>query len=194
MNARALALEALARWRHGKEFADAIVQVLLSKNTLGGSDRGFATELFYGVLRNLTLLDFWIEQLRSGSIDHDSRDLLRLGLYQIFLLGTPAHAAVFETVELSARRRRPLINGVLRAAARRADELKELSAAADLTTRCSHPRFIVERWQEAYGAEAAAALCAWDNQPALIYARVNQLRTTIEQFLAEHPTAEAVAG
>ena len=93
-------------------------------------DRAFATELFYGVLRNLTLLDFWIDALRSGHLDHDSRDLLRLGLYQLFLLQTPEHAAVFETVELAGARARSLVNAVLRNALRRKEELLERGQAA----------------------------------------------------------------
>ncbi|MBA3273680.1 MAG: hypothetical protein H0T11_07390 [Chthoniobacterales bacterium] len=141
-SARALALAALEQWRHGHRFADAILQDLLSRSSLSGSDRSFATELFYGVLRNLTLLDFWISRLRSGSLDNGSRDLLRLGLYQMFLLHTAGHAAVFETVELAPKKSRSLINAILRNALRRADELQKAAASAPLNTRSSHPDFL----------------------------------------------------
>ena len=114
MNARAVTLAALGEWRRTRQFADIILQRLLMKHSLGSADRGFATELFYGVLRNLTLLDFWIARLRSEPIDPTTRDILRLGLYQIMLLETAAHAAVFETVELARPRARPLINAILR--------------------------------------------------------------------------------
>ncbi len=115
---RTLALSALTRWRNGTEFADRIIEQTFGLSDLGASDRGFALELFYGVLRNLTLLDFWIGQLRSEPIDAGARDLLRLGLYQIMFLRTPAHAAVFETVELARPRVRNLINAILRRALR----------------------------------------------------------------------------
>lgn len=192
MTARALALAALAEWREGRQFADAIIQRLLAESSLSGSDRGFATELFYGILRNLTLLDFWIGQLRSGSLDHKTRDLLRLGLYQIFVLRTPGHAAVFETVKLSQRNNRGLINGVLRTALRQEDELQKARAAQSLATRFSHPAFLIERWRDAYGEEAATLLCEWNNQPPPVYARINRLRTTVEKFLRTHPNAEPV--
>ena len=71
----------------------------------------------HGVLRNLILLDFWIAKLRSEPVDPGARDILRLGLYQILLIETAAHAAVFETVEL-ARPGRDLINAILRRALR----------------------------------------------------------------------------
>lgn len=191
-SARALALAALAEWRRGRQFADAILQRQLAGSALHEADRAFTTELFYGVLRNLTLLDFWIEQLRSAALDHASRDLLRLGLYQLFSLRTPEHAAVFETVALSGRRNRALINGVLRAALRREDELRAALEAAPLSTRTSHPQFLIERWNAAFGAAATAALCQWNNEPALVYARINRLRIGIEQFMAAHPSAKLV--
>ncbi|MGZ5023375.1 MAG: 16S rRNA (cytosine(967)-C(5))-methyltransferase RsmB [Chthoniobacterales bacterium] len=187
MNARAVALAALNEWRRGRQFADTILQRLLGQHSLGESDRAFATELFYGVLRNLTLLDFWIDHLREAALDHASRDLLRLGLYQIFLLQTPQHAAVFETVELSGRRNRGLINGVLRAALRRQEELRAAAETAPLATRCSHPEFLIERWTTAFDAEAVAALCDWNNQPAPLYARVNRLRGKPEAFSNAEP-------
>jgi 16S rRNA (cytosine967-C5)-methyltransferase len=148
--------------------------------------------LFYGILRNLTLLDFWIGLLRSGSIDDESRDLLRLGLYQLLCLQTPAHAAVFETVELAGRRNRSFVNAMMRSASRRAEELQQARHAASLATRTSHPGFLIERWARTFGADAAAALCDWDNRSAPVYARINTLRTSPDEFLAQHPGSERV--
>ncbi len=191
-SARGLALAALEQWRHGHRFADAILQHLLATSELTGSDRSFTTELFYGILRNLSLLDFWIGQLRSGSLDDRSRDLLRLGIYQLFCLNTAGHAAVFETVALAPKTSRSLVNAVLRNALRRADELRAAADAADLAVRTSHPSFLIDRWTKAFGAEAAAALCDWDNQPAPIYARINHLKTDAVAFVAADNTREVL--
>ncbi len=192
-SARALAFAALEQWRRGHRFADAILQDLLSHGSLGGSDRSFATELFYGVLRNLTLLDFWIGHLRSASLDDRSRDLLRLGLYQLFCLQTPGHAAVFETVQLAAKNTRPLVNAILRNALRRASELENASKAAELAIQTSHPAFLVERWTNTFGPDSTTALCRWNNRPAPIYARVNRLKIPVEQFVAGDATRERLA-
>ena len=192
-SARSIALVAMREWRRGNHFADAILQTLLAPSTLSPADRAFATQLFYGLLRNLTLLDFWIALLRSGSLDHDSRDLVRLGLYQLLILRTPTHAAVFETVELATRRNRPLVNALLRAATRRVSELEQQASAAPLPTRTSHPEFLVERWIGTFGPSSAAALCEWDNQPAPIYARVNTLKLSAADFLARHADTEPAA-
>ena len=98
-SARQIALGALRVWQTQRRFADSTISSLLAKAELGASNRAFALELFYGVLRNLLLLDFWIGCLRASRIDASLRDLLRLGLYQLLLLKTAEHAAVYETVE-----------------------------------------------------------------------------------------------
>src|SRR3954467_6380927 len=147
-SARQTALTALRLWRKEKRFADSIISGLLPNADLTASDRAFALELFYGVLRNLTLLDFWIDCLRASHIEDNVRDILRLGLYQIFLLKTPEHAAVHETVAIASQKQRPIINAVLRAATRQRSELLELADPQPLSVRTSHPQFVIERWQQ----------------------------------------------
>jgi 16S rRNA (cytosine967-C5)-methyltransferase len=192
-SARALALTALREWRTGQQFADAILARLLRSSDLAAADRAFVTELFYGILRNRSLLDFWIDTLRPGHLDHDARDLLRLGIYQLFLLQTPEHAAVFETVELAAAGARSLVNGVLRNALRKKAELLERASIQDLSVRTSHPQFLVDRWTRNFGPENTAALCGWNNQPAPIYARINQLKISVDEFRSKHSDAERLA-
>src|SRR6266480_5175531 len=177
LSARQIALAALRLWRKEKRFAYSIVSELLAKAGLTPSDRAFALELFYGVLRNLTLLDFWIACLRVSRVDTDLRDVLRLGLYQLFFLKTAEHAAVHETVELGSKRQRPIINAVLRAATRRRSELLARANAQPLFVRMSHPQFLVERWQQHFGAESTEELCKWNNRPAPIYGRINRIKT-----------------
>jgi 16S rRNA (cytosine967-C5)-methyltransferase len=193
-SARAVALAALREWRTGDTFADAILARRLRSSELISADRGFATELFYGVIRNLTLLDFWIGSLRPQDLELSARDILRLGLYQLFFLETPEHAAVFETVALTGPKLRSLVNAILRNAVRKKEMLLQSARQQDLTIKSSHSQFLIERWTKNFGAEDAAALCGWNNQPAPIYARINLLKTSLEEFLARHPEAEALPG
>ena len=183
LSARQIAQAALRLWRKEKRFADSIISELLAKAGLTPSDRAFALELFYGVLRNLTLLDFWIACLRVARVDADLRDILRLGFYQLFFLQTAEHAAVHETVELGAKRRRPIINAILRAATRRRNELRASANAQPMFVRMSHPQFLVERWQQHFGVEHAKALCKWNNLPAPVYCRINRLGIDRDEFL-----------
>jgi 16S rRNA (cytosine967-C5)-methyltransferase len=186
-SARALALSALRRWRAGRDFADAIIQNLLGATRLSARDDRFAQQLFYGVLRNLTLLDFWIDCLRQGKIEAAARDILRLGVYQIFLLAIPEHAAVYETVELTPKRQRSFVNGVLRSALRHKEELLAAAGTQRISIQFSHPDFLIERWQREFGRKAAVDLCVWNNRSAPLYARINRARISAQSFLRDHP-------
>src|SRR5215469_3659500 len=129
LSARQIALEALHRWRSELRFAYSIISKSLAQTELTRPNRAFALELFYGVLRNLTLLDFWIGCVRASRIETKVRDILRLGLYQVFILKTPEHAAVHETVAIAPQKQRPIVNAVLRAAIRQRSELLARSDA-----------------------------------------------------------------
>jgi 16S rRNA (cytosine967-C5)-methyltransferase len=187
LSARQIALTALRLWRKEKHFADFIISGLLTKTELNASDRAFALELFYGVLRNLTLLDFWIGCLRGSGIDRDLRDILRFGLYQLLCLRTPEHAAVHETVELAAKKQRSVVNAILRTATRQRSELLARAAAQPLFVRTSHPQFLVERWQQHFGDEHAEKLCKWNNLSAPVYARINLLKIDRTKFVHTYP-------
>jgi 16S rRNA (cytosine967-C5)-methyltransferase len=194
LSARRIALNALGIWRKEKQFADSIVSETLARSELVKSDRAFAFELFYGVLRNLTLLDFWIACLRASKLDADLHDVVRLGLYQLFFLKTPPHAAVHETVELVPQRQRSIVNAMLRGAIRRQSELLTRAEAEPLFVQTSHPRFLVQRWQQHFGAQHAEDLCKWNNLPARIYGRINRLRIDQEEFLRLYPDARPLKG
>jgi 16S rRNA (cytosine967-C5)-methyltransferase len=191
---RWLALETLERWRSGTEFADKIVAQTFARSSLGSSDRAFALELFYGVLRNLTLLDFWIARLRSEPVDPEARDVLRIGLYQVLLIETAAHAAVFETVELARSGARSLINAILRRALRERDALTNAAGDQPLPIRFSIPEFLIEKWSGQFETADVLKLCQWNNRPARVYARINELKTTVAEFLRHHPGSVLLPG
>jgi 16S rRNA (cytosine967-C5)-methyltransferase len=192
-SARRIALSALRRWQKEKRFADSIISVFLAEAELTYSDRAFALQLFYGVLRNLTLLDFWIGCLRSSRVEASLRDVLRLGLYQLFFLDTAQHAAVYETVELASKRQRTITNAILRAATRQRNELLNRADAQPLSVQTSHPQWLVVGWQQHFGAKNAEELCRWNNLPPPIYGRINRLKINRGKFLQLYPKARPLA-
>ena len=193
-SARETALAALRLWRKEKRFADSILSGILANADLTLSDRAFALELFYGVLRNLTLLDFWIDCLRASRIERRVRDVLRLGLYQIFLIKTPEHAAVHETVAIATKKQASIVNAVLRTAIRQRNELFADANAQPSFVRTSHPQFLVERWQQRFGAECAEELCKWNNCAAPIYGRINRIKIDPKSFAQLYPDARLLPG
>lgn len=190
-NPRAACLTALRRWREGREFADAILHESLAAASLSPLDRAFFMDAFYGVLRNLSALDFFIARLRDGTLEPPVRDLLRLGLYQIFYMRVPDHAAVNEAVELAGSAR-GLVNAILRRAIREHEDLSRRLDNQPIATRFSHPQELVRRWENAFGQDRARELCQWNNTPAEIFIRANGLKVTRGELLRSDPDAVPV--
>ena len=103
------------------------------------------------------------------------------------LIETAAHAAVFETVELARPGVRSLINAILRRALREKDALTKAADNQPLPIRFSTPEFLIEKWSRQFDAAEVVKLCQWNNQPAPVYARINQLKTTVPEFLLRYP-------
>jgi len=180
MSARRCALESLDAWEETSRFAGDILADLATRHRLSSADRGLAQEILYGVIRNLYLLDELVARLRDGRVQPSTRNLLRIGLYQLLLSEIADHAAVNETVEIARKREKGLVNAVLRNALRRRDELLAEIETWPPEDRFSHPDFLIERWAEQYGEETALELCRWNNRPPVTYARLNPLATDRE--------------
>ncbi len=190
--ARKACVAALLEWEKGRTFSDEILHTMFARRQLSAMDRAFIMETFFGIVRNLSRLDFLIGQLRDGPVDAETRAILRLGLYQIFHMRTAPHAAVNETVELSPRAR-GLVNAVLRRALREQPALEAALAAAPISVRTSHPDFLVDRWRAIFGAEATDQLCAWNNEPAEVHVRANALKVTVGELLRAGTDAQPTA-
>ncbi|MEI6350360.1 MAG: 16S rRNA (cytosine(967)-C(5))-methyltransferase RsmB [Verrucomicrobiota bacterium] len=188
-NPRATCVQALQRWETSQRFADEVLHDALTSARFSTFDRAFLTETFYGILRHLSSLDFLIRQLRDADLDLPTRQVLRLGFYQIFRMRIPHHAAVNETVNLAGRAR-GLVNALLRRSIREKEELEQKLEKAAPDVRYSHPAFLIERWKRNFDEETASKLCAWNNTPAEIYVRANGLRVTPSELQSTVPGVE----
>src|SRR5207244_6441610 len=72
-------------------------------------------------------------------------------------------------------------------------DLEERANREPLDVRFSHPKFLIERWERQFGTEATEALCAWNNRPPPIYARINQLKIDRQTFLERYRDARPLA-
>jgi 16S rRNA (cytosine967-C5)-methyltransferase len=144
--------------------------------------------MFFGILRNLSRIDFLIGRLRDGDLDVQTRAILRIGLYQVFHMRTPPHAAVNETVAL-ATRTRGLVNAILRRALREKSQLDATLRGADEATQLSHPDFLIARWKSHFGTDSTVELCKWNNAPPDVHVRANGLKVTVGELLRTVPDA-----
>jgi 16S rRNA (cytosine967-C5)-methyltransferase len=181
-NPRAACVEALVRWEKGTEFADTILHRAFVENQFSTLDRALFMEIFYGVIRHRRTLDFLIGKLREEESDVRTRQALRMGVYQLLRTRIPQHAAVNETVDVTGRAR-SLVNAVLRRYLREEKSLMEALDRAPVGIRLSHPEVLVEKWTRQFGETDTARLCEWNNNPADILVRVNELKVTVGELL-----------
>jgi 16S rRNA (cytosine967-C5)-methyltransferase len=181
-NPREIAARVLGQRKAGGEFTENLLEIALASARLSSADRGLCQEIVYGVVRWQAALDWLIARKTNGRGQKSGlQNLLRLGLYQIFWLDRiPGHAAVHVTVELAKKggfgQQAGFINAVLRGYLREADATRKLLAdlkTADPATGCSHPEWLVARWQKHFGPEKTAQLLEWNNTPPKTFARVN---------------------
>ena len=120
--------------------------------------------------------------MRGGiaRLDGDLADLLRLGTYQLFHMGSvPPYAAIAQTVELAKQRHgmgaSKLVNAVLRRLDRERGDALAPALPSDpveaLAIEGSHPRWLVARWVARWGADATRALLDANNKEAPLIVR-----------------------
>ena len=188
---RQAAVSALRAWAKGHDYAESLVERHAHRRLLSSQDRSLLQAILFGVLRHRRLLDHWIGTLRDGKLDPETRDVLRVGLCQLLILGLPDHAAVNETVESGKASVRGLLNAVLRRAVTSRKRLLDDVAELPPTIALSHPDWLFNRWKAVFGKRDAVALMEWDNLPAVTYFRVNPLAPAVTADLPGTPLADA---
>ena len=175
-HARRVCAAVLREWQETSTFIDAILDRQCNKAGLDARDRGFVQSVTIGVVKNLSVLDAWIDELRKGKLGAEEQRLLEMGLYQILLMRVPDHAAVNETVGLARPRARPVINAVLRRATRERESLLASMQSLPPADRHSIPDHLFDRWVAAFGTEEAGRLAALINESPPLSVRSNPLK------------------
>ncbi len=206
----------LAAWRvlqavAAGAWADAALERELARQPLSAADRGLATELAYGAIRQRRLLDAWLDahgRVPALRQPPRLRWLLHLGLYQLlFSDRVTVPAAVSTTVELARRggldRLAPVANGLLRAVLRaRQRAVAEVAQGggplaedpcgglvlpadpvAAFGVRHSLPDWLVASLHEWLPEERAWAFARACNAPPPLDLRVNRLAAGREEVL-----------
>ncbi len=181
---RIVAADVLADLRGG-----ALLDPVFERRSAGldARDRRWLQELLWGMLRRRAWIDALLtDRVRGGlaRLDGDVTDLLRLGVYQLLRMGSvPPYAAIGQTVELAKQRHGIGASRLANAVLRRIDRDRQESGDDALTPappadpidalaqRHSHPRWLVARWLDRYGAESTERLLVANNGEAPIVVR-----------------------
>ena len=145
-------------------------------------DRRWTQELVWGMLRRRGFIDHLLAPRVKGGIarlDSDLADLLRLGTYQLFHMGSvPPYAAIAQSVELAKHRHgmgaSKLVNAVLRRLDRERNDLAPAlptDPVEALAIELSHPRWLVARWVARWGADETRSLLESNNREGSLIVR-----------------------
>jgi len=191
---RQTAFEALLRISKDGSYSNLALDSVLKENKgLDDRDKAFVSNLVYGTLDRLILIDYnlslYLNQ-PSKKLKPELHTVLALGAYQIlFMDKVPNHAAVSESVELAKVNKSSfaasLVNAVLRRVADNGLKYPETEdgTAEFLSIRYSCPQWIVESWIEDYGFENAKCLAERALDAAPVTVRTNTLKITPDELM-----------
>lgn len=196
MTAREASLKALAACRKSGAWPDTFLRHLLDKEKMDKREAALTSKITYGVLQNLTLLDFYINEystVKTVKLEPMLLDILRLSGYQlVFLTKIPVSAAVDEGVKLakkySNKRAARLVNAVLRRISENRGKLPEPPIddfINYLSIKYSHPIWLVGQFTEILGYNGAEELLKSNNQEIPVTAQINTLKTNTETVLIQ---------
>ncbi len=147
-------------------------------------DLALSRELAYGLCRWYLPLSAIVAERLDKPLRNKDRDvelMLMLGLYQLLIMKTPAHAAVNESVALARRRRKQwakgLINAVLRGAIRD-------GVALDTDPAAAYPQWMRQRILDDWG-KAAPDLMSAGNGRAPMTLRVDIRQVNRDEYITQ---------
>jgi 16S rRNA (cytosine967-C5)-methyltransferase len=150
--AREIAFRVLIRVHGGGYATD-----LLRKESADPRDLALAESIVLGCLRYQAQLDYLIEHFsgrKQPKLDDAVRIALRMGIFQLrYLDRIPPHAAVTESVELVKQAHKRSAAGFVNAVLRKVN--RDAVAWPDRATELSVPAWMLERWEQHYGQNAA---------------------------------------
>ncbi|MBE7011653.1 MAG: 16S rRNA (cytosine(967)-C(5))-methyltransferase RsmB [Ruminococcaceae bacterium] len=192
MNSREIILKALYEIEENGGYFNRV----LSDSLYGAapSDRGFVTEIMYGIAKNKLALDHIIMQFSSVKLKKMTpwvKNILRLGIYQMYYMDKVPHsAACNESVKLSKKYAHAaagrFINGVLRNVSRNIDNItfpEKEDLSQYLSVKYSFPLWLTDKLLSQYSSDEVEAFMAESNKPHPVNLRVNRLKTTAPELI-----------
>ncbi|MGP1486574.1 16S rRNA (cytosine(967)-C(5))-methyltransferase RsmB [Peptostreptococcus stomatis] len=185
MSARYLAYKILFDIEVNGNYSNMALNKYLNEAGLDDQDKGFVTELVYGIIEKKRYLDYMINKvskIKVRKMQHSVKLVLRMGVYQlVYMDGVTDYAAINESVNIMKKldkRSASFVNAVLRNISRNLDEVKDISlnTVDKLAIYYSYENWIVENLVKEYGFERTEAILRALSQKPNIYLRVNRTK------------------
>jgi 16S rRNA (cytosine967-C5)-methyltransferase len=195
--ARQIAFNILQTIDQKQTYTDIALDQALRHTSLSSQDKGFVTELVYGIVRRQRSLLTLIDQLAKQPSEQQPpklRLILQLGLYQLrYLSHIPPFAVVDTSVELGKNNGLKGLSGVINGILRNYIRLSEnntdpLILPTNLIQRLgilhSFPDWLVQLFVNELGENNTEDLLIWFNQVPTIDLRVNPLNSSLNEVKA----------
>lgn len=128
MTAREVAYKILFDIEVNGNYSNMALNKYIKDAGLDNQDKGFVTDLVYGVVERKRFLDYMINKvskIKARKMQHSVKLVLRMGVYQLLYMdGVADYAAINESVDMMKRldkRSASFVNAVLRNISRRLD-------------------------------------------------------------------------
>ncbi len=170
--ARRVAFDLLQRVATSDAHSDELLRTM-RVNALSAQDRNLVTTLVLGTLRwQLALDEILVRFLARPDqrLAEPVRAALRLGAFQLLHLDrVPPHAVLNDSVEMVKQSSEPGAAGMVNAVLRK---VMHMPRGAAMDAAAAHPAWMVARWRRHFGADAARAICEYDQQPSPVALRL----------------------
>lgn len=168
-SSRNVALQCLVRIERDGAFANLVLGPMLERSDLDKENRAFVTMLVYGTTRMKRACDALVDRFILKEPDIVTRQILRLGAYQIAFTEVAVHAAVAETVAIASHRSKGFVNAVLRKVA--SHPMTSLEFWPSDAARLSYPDWIVDRLSTEMDRDELISTLETMNRPAPVSVR-----------------------
>ena len=190
MNIRQIALRILDEYEVGGKFINLALSTHLTDG-LSREEKAALTALLYTTVEHKLSYDYYICALSGrslGQIESHTLNILRLGLCQILdMKSIPDFAAVNESVKLAANPgEKSFVNGILRAAVRRKDDLpmppEEKNYRRYLSVKYSFPLAVVKHFDSLFGRESTERILDFYNNTKYTDITVNTNKISLSDY------------
>jgi len=196
-SARETALKIIYDINEKGAYSNIAIDRRLKNGSLREIDRAFITDIVYGTIQWKMAIDRIIERfsnIRLKKVSPWILNILRMGVYQlVYMDKVPESAVCNESVKLAKKYGHSgsagYVNAVLRNIARRSGEIeypdKEKDYIGYLSVRYSHPAWMIEKWEAAYGRDFTESLLASNNSTPDFSIRTNTLKIDRDKLAEE---------
>ena len=194
---RYIALKILHKIDFDGGFSNISLSHEIRNSSFSELDKGFLTELVYGVIERKITLDYFISRFSTVPVrkmNHHVLLILRISAYQMaFMDKVPFYSICDEAVKL-AKKLIPVNAGFINAVLRSMSQTKLIipsfskklfhSETRYLSVKYSLPEWLIERWIGGFGHDFALELFNAFNHNVKFEIRVNRIKSSVTDVQA----------